>query len=120
MTAEAFAGRLAAHADNDPDRLRYGFELVTGRPPEAAELASSLEYARRHGLANTCRVLLEPELVPVRRLKAGSQLRVGWVAPHKTCRGQSANDLPAGDRMAEFRCPAWSSALRVLRGTDRS
>ena len=38
--------------------LRHFFRRLAGRFPEAEELALLLEYAARHGAANTCRVML--------------------------------------------------------------
>ena len=37
--AQALGRRIAAHSSSPDARLRYGFELATGRPPNKAELA---------------------------------------------------------------------------------
>lgn len=55
--AEKFAERVAAEA-SEPGRAAHAFQLTTGRAPERGELVSLETYARKHGLTNLCRVLL--------------------------------------------------------------
>ncbi|WZP00202.1 PSD1 and planctomycete cytochrome C domain-containing protein [Isosphaeraceae bacterium EP7] len=56
--AEHFAERLAGLAPDDAGRVREGYRLAVGREPELAEVREWVEYGRRHGLANFCRMLL--------------------------------------------------------------
>jgi hypothetical protein len=52
-----FAERLRKVSD-DPDRqMDAAYRLAFGRPPSADERGMLAGYARRHGLANACRVL---------------------------------------------------------------
>ncbi|MFV0443767.1 MAG: DUF1553 domain-containing protein [Planctomycetaceae bacterium] len=53
-----FADRLRAEQSTLPAQLAYGAELTLGRPANAEELADLTDYARQHGLKQTCRVLL--------------------------------------------------------------
>ncbi|MBI3409978.1 MAG: DUF1553 domain-containing protein [Planctomycetes bacterium] len=54
--SEHFAKRLEAEKTPE-DQVRRAFLLTLGRQPSERETASLAEYARRHGLANACRVL---------------------------------------------------------------
>jgi hypothetical protein len=56
--AERFAQRLESQATTPEDRLNLAYELALGRPPTATELPQLAAYARKHGLANLCRVIL--------------------------------------------------------------
>jgi hypothetical protein len=57
--ADALAERLERERpDNRQEQLARAFELAYGRPATADELAASSEFARQHGLAAFCRVLL--------------------------------------------------------------
>ena len=56
--SEFFAERLRA-AGEDPERqIERAFLLAFSRPPAPAERAEVAAYARKHGLANACRMLL--------------------------------------------------------------
>ena len=55
---EHFARRLEAIAPDIPRRIKAAFELAYGRPPTAGEIAVLSEYARRHGLTNACRLIV--------------------------------------------------------------
>ncbi len=56
--ARHFAGRVEKEAGADPAaRLRRAFELALQRPPTDVEQRTLLDYAGRHGLAATCRLL---------------------------------------------------------------
>ncbi len=56
--AEAFATRLQS-ASPDPDRqIELAYRLAFGRKPSEDELRAIVSYAREHGLARACRVLL--------------------------------------------------------------
>ncbi len=54
--AEQFAQRVKA--DSAGQSIREAFTLALNRPPRPAELAALTEYCQSHGLANTCRVIL--------------------------------------------------------------
>lgn len=57
--ADAFAKRLEREAGADPDKqIRQAFELTTGSPPAAEQLAASRQFVQKHGLSPFCRVLL--------------------------------------------------------------
>ncbi len=55
--SRAFARRLQAISDDSARRIEVAFTLALGRPPRDDERSALLTYARRHGLANACRVL---------------------------------------------------------------
>ena len=52
------ARHLAARVAADPDPVSAAFRLALGRPPTEDERTALTEYARGHGLANACRVVL--------------------------------------------------------------
>jgi hypothetical protein len=54
---EHFAARLQREASGLPAQIERACWLAYGRPPTAAERDRLADYARRHGLANACRVL---------------------------------------------------------------
>lgn len=56
--AEHFAERLARVSGDLGLQIEAACELAWGRPPTPAEARALLAYAARHGMANTCRVLL--------------------------------------------------------------
>lgn len=57
--ADAFAKRLEREAGADPEKqIRQAFELTTGSPPAADQLAASRQFVQKHGLSPFCRVLL--------------------------------------------------------------
>jgi mono/diheme cytochrome c family protein len=55
--ARAFAGRLGKLADEPARRIDAAFVLAVGRLPRPAERDALVAYARKHGLANACRLL---------------------------------------------------------------
>ncbi len=56
--ARHFAERVLREADGIEAQARRAFALALSRPPAGDELAALLDYARREGLANACRVIL--------------------------------------------------------------
>jgi hypothetical protein len=56
--AEHFAARLGKLADDTPGQVRHAFRLALLREPTADELQRFAAYARKHGTAAMCRVLL--------------------------------------------------------------
>jgi hypothetical protein len=55
--AEHFAERLEHEAQGPDDRIRRAYVLALGRPATDAEVKRLAAYAKKHGLANACRVL---------------------------------------------------------------
>jgi hypothetical protein len=55
--SRAFARRLEAIAADPAGRIEAAFVRALGRPPRAAEREALATFARRHGLANACRIL---------------------------------------------------------------
>jgi hypothetical protein len=55
--AEYFADRVKALGTNPESQVEAAYRLALGRPPQAEECKVLLEYGRRHGLANACRLL---------------------------------------------------------------
>jgi hypothetical protein len=55
--AELFAVRLRRVGDDPEKQVEAGYVLAFGRPPTAEERAELVVYARKHGLANACRLL---------------------------------------------------------------
>src|SRR5262249_34578043 len=55
---EHFARRLEASAPDLGGRITTAFELAYSRRPTAEEVALLADYARRHGLANLCRLIV--------------------------------------------------------------
>ena len=58
VMAEHFAKRLEAQSPTLEGQLEAGLRLTTGAIPAADEVSLLADYARTHGLANACRVLL--------------------------------------------------------------
>jgi len=56
--AEHFADRLGKASPDLAKQIDSACELAWGRPPTATEAKALLSYATKHGMANTCRVLL--------------------------------------------------------------
>jgi hypothetical protein len=56
--SEHLATRLAKDATDLADQIKTAYELTLCRPPSAAELEEMTAFARKHGLANACRMLL--------------------------------------------------------------
>ena len=56
--AEYFARRLEAANPERGRQVELAYRLAFGRRPSAEERDAVVSYARRHGLANACRVLL--------------------------------------------------------------
>jgi len=52
------ARHLAERVEKEPDPTAAAVRLAVGRPPTAAERAALAAYAKEHGLANACRVVL--------------------------------------------------------------
>ncbi len=55
---ETMAGHLAERVESNPDPITAAFNRATGRAPHANERAALAAYAKTHGLANACRVIL--------------------------------------------------------------
>jgi len=55
---EHFAERLKAAGSTTNDQVQMAFRLTLNREPTTGELRLMSNYARKHGLANACRVLL--------------------------------------------------------------
>jgi hypothetical protein len=56
--AEHFAERVGQASSSLASQIDTACELAWGRPPTATEAKALLGYATKHGMANTCRVLL--------------------------------------------------------------
>ena len=55
---EHLAARLEREANTVETRVERAFRLLCARAPTPAESALLASHARQHGLANTCRVLV--------------------------------------------------------------
>ena len=53
-----FARRLANASDRPTDQVRLAIHLALSRPARDEELRLLVAYAARHGLPNTCRLIL--------------------------------------------------------------
>ena len=56
--SEHFARRLAAETPRRLDQLRHAIQLALSRDADDLELQLLSEYATRHGLPTTCRIIL--------------------------------------------------------------
>jgi hypothetical protein len=56
--AEHFAERVEKMSGDLPARLAAAYRLALGREPTAEDGRVLIDYARKHGLANTCRLIL--------------------------------------------------------------
>jgi hypothetical protein len=56
--SELFAGRLRTVSPDPERQVEAAYRLALCRPPTAAEREDLTAYARRHGMANACRLLL--------------------------------------------------------------
>ncbi|MBM3838028.1 MAG: DUF1553 domain-containing protein [Verrucomicrobia bacterium] len=56
--SEHFAERLGKSGDSLRERIELAYELAFGRESSAAEATALTNYARKHGLANVCRLIL--------------------------------------------------------------
>jgi len=56
--AKHFAARVEKLGTTDVERITTAVRLALGRDPTAKERDALLAYAKQHGLANTCRVIL--------------------------------------------------------------
>jgi len=55
--SQHFAERLAKEINGIDNQVHAGFEIVSGRSPNAEEHRLLLEYAEKHGIPNLCRSL---------------------------------------------------------------
>ena len=55
--SERFAERLAVLKPTPPGQIQAACELALGRPPSRAEAKELLDYAKKHGLPNLCRLI---------------------------------------------------------------
>jgi hypothetical protein len=55
--SQHFAKRLAKEINGIDNQVHAGFEIVSGRSPNAEEYRLLLEYAEKHGMPNLCRSL---------------------------------------------------------------
>jgi Protein of unknown function (DUF1549)/Protein of unknown function (DUF1553)/Planctomycete cytochrome C len=56
--AKHCAERVSKDANGPEDQVKRAFELTLSRPPGNDELAPLIDYAKKEGLENTCRVLM--------------------------------------------------------------
>lgn len=56
--AKHFAARLESGAQTVPEQIALGYRLALGRSPSTEESRELEGYARKHGLASACRVIL--------------------------------------------------------------
>ena len=56
--SEHFARRVSAMRSDVEGRIDIAYELAMGRPANGVERAALADYARQHGMANTCRLIL--------------------------------------------------------------
>jgi hypothetical protein len=56
--AAHFAERVQPMGNDAATRITMAYRLALGRLPDARELSLLTDYAERHGLANTCRIIL--------------------------------------------------------------
>ena len=55
---EHIATRIISSNSELPDQINAAYQLLYGRPATESELATIQQYTTKHGLANTCRLLL--------------------------------------------------------------
>ncbi|WP_417849819.1 DUF1553 domain-containing protein [Thalassoglobus sp.] len=58
VMAERFAERLEAEKESTADQIELGMFLTTGREATEQEVQLLVEHTRKHGLTNSCRLLL--------------------------------------------------------------
>jgi hypothetical protein len=56
--SEHLAGRAAKESPGIPAQISAVYRFALGREPAKKEMAALAEYARKHGLSNACRVIL--------------------------------------------------------------
>jgi diphthamide biosynthesis methyltransferase len=56
--AKHFAARVEKLANTDAERITHAVRIAFGREPTAKERDALAAYAKEHGLANACRVIL--------------------------------------------------------------
>jgi hypothetical protein len=56
--SEHFVERLQKANPNLTKQLEFAYQLALGRAPTTSELKMLEPYAQQHGLANTCRIIL--------------------------------------------------------------
>ena len=57
VMSKHFAERVDLMGGNLEEKVAAAFSLALSRPPNPEELSALTQYAQRHGLANTCRVI---------------------------------------------------------------
>jgi hypothetical protein len=55
---EHLAERVAKGNPTLKKQIEAAYQLALGRPPTSSEVKMSQDYATKHGLANTCRIIL--------------------------------------------------------------
>ena len=55
--SEHFAARLAKLRDDPKEQIRAAYELALSRPPTDKELELLSAHAKKHGMANVCRLI---------------------------------------------------------------
>ncbi len=55
--AEYFAGRLQKWSDDPGRQIDLAYQLAFSRAPLASEKQALIQYAKKHGLPNACRLL---------------------------------------------------------------
>ncbi len=56
--AKHFAERVEKLSNNQSERVKLAFQIAINREPNTTELQALEDYAGKHGLANTCRAIL--------------------------------------------------------------
>jgi hypothetical protein len=54
---EHFAERLAKESSDLPTQIKLAYQLALQRSPTKEESEELIRYARKHGLANVCRLI---------------------------------------------------------------
>ena len=55
--AKHFAARIEREGSTLDAQIALAYRLAIGRVPKSQELDALVEYSRKHGLANACRVV---------------------------------------------------------------
>jgi hypothetical protein len=56
--SEHFAARVSQAGADLSKQIEMAYLLALGRPPRAEETARLAAYAKKHGMANVCRLIL--------------------------------------------------------------